>query len=165
MNIKKLTTKLKSVKNIELYLALILGVVVLVTTFATNSAKVDKTTEVCDDFDAYISAMENKISSVVGKMEGCKGAEVAISYSVANENVYAYETETKTVNGVVTQISSVVMVKGEPLVLKTLPPTISGVVVLADCADDAVMKMKIKQVVVTLLQVSIDKVQVFTYKS
>lgn len=164
MNIKKLIGKIKATKNWELYLALMLAAVVLVIVFAT-STKVDKSVEDTAQFDEYISSMENKISSVIGKMEGCGNVKVAISYSAVDEKVYAYETVATTSGGVTKQTSSVVMVKGEPLVVKTLPPTISGVVVIADGADNAVTKMKIKQVVVTLLGVSIDKVQVFTYKS
>lgn len=165
MNIKKLKEKLKSVKNLELYVALVLGVVALLAIVFGGSTKTDKTTEDCSDFDAYIAAMENKISSVLEKMYGCKNVEVAISYNAVGEKEYAYQTETKTVNGTVVEVSSLVTVKGEPLVLKTLPPSICGVVVVADCNDDAVTKMKIKQVVVTLLEVSVDNVQVFTYKN
>lgn len=165
MNTKKLIEKLKSVKNLELYVALILGVVVLAVVFFTSSTKDDKTVQDTVAFDEYISAMENKISSVIEKMDGVSDARVAISYSAADEKVYAYETETKTNNGVTTQTSTVVLVKGEPLVLKTLPPTISGVVVVAKGADDAVTRAKIKKMVVTLLEVAIDNVQVLTYKS
>ncbi len=165
MNTKKLKEKLKSVKNLELYIALALGVVVLAVIFFTSSTKTDKTAQDTVAFDEYISAMENKISSVIEKMDGVSNVKVAISYSSANEKVYAYETETKTNGEVVTETSTVVMVKGEPLVLKTLPPTISGVVIVAKGTDDAVSRLKIKQVVVTLLDVAIDNVQVFTYKS
>ncbi len=165
MNIKKLKEKIKSIKNLELYIAAVLGIVVLLAVLLGSSTKTDKTTEDCSDFDAYIAAMENKISSVVEKIDGCKNVKVAISYSAVGEKVYAYETERKTVNGTVVEVSSLVTVKGEPLVLKTLSPTICGVVVAVNCNDDAVTKMKIKQVVVTLLDVSIDNVQVFTYKN
>lgn len=165
MNIKKLKEKIKSIKNIELYVALVLGVIVLLALFWSSSTKTDKTTEDCSDFDAYIAAMENKISSVIEKMDGCKNVRVAISYNAVGEKGYAYETETKTVNGTVVEVSSLVLVKGEPLVLKTLPPSVCGVVVVFEGDDNAVTKMKIKQVVVTLLEVSVDNVQVFTHKN
>ena len=164
MNIKKIAEKLKSIKNIELYAALVLGVVVLIAVLATSSAKSDKTIEDTTDFDAYISAMENKISSVLGKMDGCGNVKVAISYSSVDEKVYAYETVVSADGSTTKQTTSIVKVNGQPLVVKTLPPEISGVVVVVDGADDPAVRVKIKQVVVTLLGVSIDKVQVFTYK-
>ena len=58
-----------------------------------------------------------------------------------------------------------VSVRGEPLVTKTLPPTILGVVVVAEGADNPVVRLKIMEVVVTLLNVQQKDVQVFTYKS
>lgn len=165
MNIKKLAAKIKSIKNIELYAALVLGIIVLIAVLATTSAKTDKTIEDTADFDAYISAMENKISSVIGKMDGCGNVKVAISYSSVDEKVYAYETVVSANGNTTKQTTSIVKVNGQPLVVKTLPPEISGVVVVADGAADPAVRVKIKQVVVTLLGVSIDKVQVFTYKS
>lgn len=165
MNIKKLVAKIRSIKNIELYLAAILGIAVLVAVFFGTSTKTDKTTEDSSEFDEYIATMENKISSVIEKMDGCRNVEVAVSYNAVGEKVFAYETETKNVNGVIVEVNSIVFVKGEPLVLKTLPPSVCGVVIVVDCNDDPVLKMKIKQVVVTLLEVSVDNVQVFTYKN
>ncbi len=109
--------------------------------------------------------MENKLTSVIGQMDGCKNVKVAISCSAADEKVYAYETETSTVGDKQTVTETLVTVSGKPLVLKTLPPKIYGVVVVADFNDDPVTKYKIIQVVVTLLDTSADKVQVFTYKS
>ena len=164
MNIKKLVAKLKSIKNWELYVALVLGVLVLVVVWATTSAKSDKSIEDTTDFDEYISAMENKISSVLGKMDGCGKVQVAISYSSVDEKVYAYETEISANGSTTKQTTSIVTVNGQPLVVKSLPPEISGVVVVVAGGDDPAVRAKIKQVVVTLLGVSIDKVQVFTYK-
>lgn len=69
MNIKKLKEKLKNVKNIELWLALIVGAVLVIVVFAT-SAKVDKTVQDTTQFDEYIASMENKICSVIQKMQG-----------------------------------------------------------------------------------------------
>ena len=161
MNIKKLTEKIKSTKNWELYVALFLAIAVVVTLLLT-STKVDNSTQDTTDFDAYIRNMENKISSVIANMDGCKNVKVAITYSAVEEKVYAYETENVEKGETVTETSTIVTVKGEPLVLKTLPPQISGVVVVCDGANDAAVRVKIKQVVVTLLGVSADKVQVFT---
>ena len=160
--IKKVFAKVKSIKNIEVYIALILALVVIAIVFASNSAK--NTTNYVSD-DTYISQMEHKICSVVENIAGCGKAKVAISYSSNEERVYAYETVTTTSNGVTKQTTSIVSVKGEPLVTKTLPPTILGVVVVAEGADNPVVKLKIIEVVVTLLDVQQKDVQVFTYKS
>ena len=160
--IKKVITKLKSIKNIEIYIALILALVVILIVFMGNGSK--NTTNSATD-ESYISQMEHKICSVVENIAGCGKAKVVISYSSNEERVYAYETVTTTSNGVTKQTSSIVSVKGEPLVTKTLPPTILGVVVVAEGADNPIVRLKIIEVVVTLLDVQQKDVQVFTYKS
>ena len=158
---KSFIAKIKSVKNIEIYVAAVLGLAVVAVlvfggVFSTkNSAK--STT-----LDSYISQMEHKIVSVVENIEGCGKVAVAISHDAYEEKVYAYEKD-KNPDG--TETSTVVLVKGEPLVIKTLPPNILGVVIVAEGADNPIIKMKIKEVVVTLLDVDVSKVQVFTHKS
>ena len=139
-----------------------MALIVIIIVFASS---VTKNTANSNSDNSYISQMEHKICSVVENIEGCGKAKVAISYSSNEERVYAYETETTTSNGITKQVSSIVSVKGEPLVTKTLPPTILGVVVVAQGADNPVIRLKIIEVVVTLLNVQQKDVQVFTYKS
>ena len=160
--VKKIVAKLKSIKNIEIYIALILALIVVLIVFAGTGSK-NTAKSVTDE--SYISQMEHKICSVVENIEGCGKATVAISYSSNEERVYAYETETTTSNGITKQTGNIVFVKGEPLVTKTLPPTILGVVVVAEGAQNPVVRLKIIEVVVTLLDVQQKDVQVFTYKS
>lgn len=168
MSIKKVFAKIKSVKNIELYVALALAVVAVVAVFVVNgngATQTDTQNQDTANFNEYISAMENKLTSVIAQMDGCKNVKVAISCSAADEKVYAYEKETVSAGDKETVTEKLVTVSGKPLVLKILPPEIYGVVVVADFNDDPVTKYKIIQVVVTLLDTSADKVQVFTYKS
>ncbi len=160
--IKNFFAKLKSIKNIELYIALILAIVAVVVIFASNGAsKKEKTST----DESYISQMEHKICSVVEKIKGCGKASVAISYASNEEKVYAYETESTISNGVTKHTNSLVTYKGEPLLTTTLPPKILGVVVVAEGADDPIIKFQIVQVVVTLLDVPEKDVSVLTYKS
>ena len=161
--VKKVIDKIKKIKNIEIYIALVLALVVVVIVFASSGVKNTSNNITADE--SYISQMEHKICSVVENIAGCGKATVAISYKSNEEQVYAYETETTTSNGVTKQTSSIVTVKGEPLVTKTLPPTILGVVVVAEGADNPIVRLKIIEVVVTLLDVQQKDVQVFTYKS
>lgn len=160
--IKQLFSKIKSIKNIEIYAALILALVVVIIVFASSGSK-NTSNSVSDD--TYISQMEHKICSVVEKIEGCGKVSVAISYSSNEEKVYAYEEETTSSGGTTKQTSSIVSVKGEPLVTTILPPKILGVVVVAEGAKDPIVKFKIIEVVVTLLDVDAKNVQVFIYKS
>ena len=123
--IKKFFSKIGSIKNIEIYVALILAVIVIVLVFAGSATK--NTSQSVSD-DSYIGQMEHKICSVIQKIAGCGKAEVAISCATGDDSVV-------------------------------------GVVVVAEGADDPIVKFKIIEVVVTLLNVDKTDVAVFTYKS
>ena len=59
-------------------------------------------------------------------------------------------------------MSSLITIKGEPLLIETLTPQILGVVVVAEGATDPLVRYKIKQAVVTLLDIESYCVQVFS---
>ena len=123
-SIKSFFAKLKSIKNIEVYVALILAVIVLLLVFVGNGSK-NASKTVADD--TYMGEMEHKICSVIRNIDGCGKAHVVISYG-ADEDVV-------------------------------------GVVVVAEGASDPIIRFKIVEVVVTLLDVDSSCVSVFTYKS
>ena len=159
--IKNFVAKIKSVKNIELYLALALALVVVLLAFG-NSSNQGKISQNDFSSQSYIAHMENKLVTVLGNIEGCGKVSVAISYATDGEKVYAYETTTKQDGSVVIETSSLITLKGEPLLVQTLTPQITGVVVVADGANDPLVRYKIKQAVVTLLDIDICCVQVFS---
>ena len=122
--IKRFFAKLKSIKNVEIYVALALALVVIVIVFFGGGAK---NTSQSDVGDTYIDEMEHKICSVIQNIDGCGKAAVAISYD-SEDNVI-------------------------------------GVVVVAEGANDPIIRFKIVEVVVTLLDVDNNSVSVFRYKS
>ena len=151
--VKQIFEKIRSVKNIEIYAALILGAVVVAIVLMGNSFT--KNAEQNSSSQSYIDEMEHKLVSVIQKIDGVGNVEVAISHDATTESVYAYETGT----------NNILYVKGEPVVIKTLPPKIIGVVVVAEGAENPIVRMKINEAVVTLLDVDVARVQVFTHKS
>ena len=159
--IKKIFAKFKSIKNIELYLALTLAVVVvvLVVVAPTNQTKSLPNDSVSQ---SYIEQMENKLITVLSNIEGCGKVSVAISYSTDGKKVYAYESSTKQEGNVILQTSTLITVKGEPLLIETQNPQVLGVLVVADGASDPLVRYKIKQAVVTLLDIDSCCVQVFS---
>ena len=152
--------KLKQSKHKEVFVAIALAMVVLVVLVLGNVPKQEPSSEV----DAYIASMETKLQKIVESIDGCGKATVAISYSSTESKEYAFENTTSTESGVVVQTSTIVLVNGQPLVLKNLTPNILGVVVVAEGANNAITKMKIVDAVVTLLDVETNKVQVFDHK-
>lgn len=159
--IKECLTKLKSAKNIELYLALVLCLVVVALCFVLPNFQ-QKTSQNDTVEQSYIAQMENKLVTVLGSIDGCGKVSVAISYSADGKKVYAYENATKQDGNTILQTSTLITVKGEPLLVQTLNPQILGVVVVADGASDPLVRYKIKQAVVTLLDIDSCCVRVFS---
>ena len=159
--IKDFVTKIKSIKNIELYVAFLLAFVLLLTVFVVPQIS-QKTFQNDSASQSYIAEMENKLITVLGNIEGCGKVNVAISYATDGKRVYAYESTTKQDGDVIVQTSSLITIKGEPLLIETLTPQILGVVVVAEGATDPLVRYKIKQAVVTLLDIESYCVQVFS---
>ncbi|MDE7454617.1 MAG: hypothetical protein K2M64_02180, partial [Clostridia bacterium] len=158
--LKNFFAKIKSIKNIEIYVACVLAVVVLLVVLFSNTSTKSVTEN--PSSQSYIDELEHKIVSVVQKIDGVGKVVVAITHDDTAESVYAYQTQTNANGG---ESNSIISVKGEPLVVKTLPPKILGVVVVAEGADNAIVRYKINEAVVTLLNIDKSRVQVFTYKS
>jgi stage III sporulation protein AG len=159
--IKDFVNKIKSIKNIELYVAFVLAFVLLLTVLVVPQIS-QKTFQNDSASQSYIAEMENKLITVLGNIEGCGKVNVAISYATDGKRVYAYESTTKQDGDVIVQTSSLITIKGEPLLIETLTPQILGVVVVAEGATDPLVRYKIKQAVVTLLDIESYCVQVFS---
>jgi stage III sporulation protein AG len=159
--IKDFVEKIKSIKNIELYVAFVLAFVLLLTVLVVPQIS-QKTFKNDAASQSYIAEMENKLITVLGNIEGCGKVNVAISYATDGKRVYAYESTTKQDGDVTVQTSSLITIKGEPLLIETLTPQILGVVVVAEGANDPLVRYKIKQAVVTLLDIESYCVQVFS---
>ncbi len=158
--LKKLFAKLKKSDYLLLFVAFI-GCVVFVCLLFVND---DNAKKASGDFSDYCNSLENRLEKVLSKIDGCGDVSVAITYSSGSETVYAYETQSKTTNGVTTQENKIVTIGGNPLVIKENSPNIIGVVIVADGGGDAVIRLQLKQAVVTLLNVDASNVQVFSSK-
>ena len=74
------------------------------------------------------------------------------------EIVPAVKTETEGDRSVTT----VLTVGGKPMILREIQPRIKGVIVVAEGAENATVKVNLLRAVATLTGVSVDAVQVFT---
>ena len=126
--------------------------------FSQNSVK---SAQNAQTFSEYNDDMEHKLCSVISAINGVGQVSVAISYGSGIEKIYAYETKTQTTGNVKTENSSVITVGGQALVVKELAPSVSGVVVVAEGANDVAIRLKIVEAVTTLLNIDGNKVQVF----
>lgn len=123
--------------------------------------------------------IEARLKEILEKIKGSGKVEVMVTFELGAEIVPALNTveskdttEEKDANGGVRTVTSqnitenIVTVGGSsgnnPMVLKEIKPQVRGVIVVAEGAEDPEVKMKLYDAVKTVLQVSGNKVQVYS---
>ena len=130
----------------------------------------------------YEENQKVELKNILKKMEGVGDVDVMISFETGEEKVPAYdknaqkstteETDNeggKRINNQNTDGSKVVMTsndgKNEPFILTTYKPKITGVVIVAEGAENSKTKYQIEQAVSKLYNLTLDKVNVYSMKN
>lgn len=168
--------KLKSVKHIEIIVAVALCAVFLLGYFVYTQVK-DKT-EVSEATGASETA--EKVADIVSAIEGVGKSEILITYDGAESVQIAYDEETVTTvttdsddnsdrvveNTTTTSTPVIITVDGvqQPLIVSKTPAKIQGIVVVAEGGDDVAVKIKIIDAICALLKVDGSKIKVYKMK-
>jgi len=125
--------------------------------------------------------LESRIEGILSQINGAGSVSVMITYVSGNEKVPAFDikqnendTQEKDSNGGTRSIRqhdserSVVFEEGSgskrPVIVKELQPEVKGVIVVAEGAADSVVKESLGRAVQVLLNVPLNRVQVFQRK-
>jgi stage III sporulation protein AG len=120
-----------------------------------------------------ISALEMRMSELLSKVEGAGEVDVMIFADSSSEQVPAYNNEQDTrsdegSNGKSSMISETreLALSGNqtPVILKVIVPQIKGVVVVAQGADDILIREQMNNAVCTLLGIPEHRVQILKHK-
>ncbi len=171
--LKSIFEKIKSIKHIHIYIALLIGIVICViyfSGFASSKHKPDNTdnnsTENYGTSVEYIDYLENKLSNVLSKVSGVGKVEVIITLESGFSYEYATDTETKTMisGGTETTVTTetLILVSNEPVIEKEIYPKIKGVIVVAEGAKEVSVRLNILTAVETVLEVDRNNVTILT---
>ncbi|MFA6666818.1 MAG: hypothetical protein WCS51_00410 [Bacilli bacterium] len=175
--------KLKSIKNIEIIIALILGAIILLIYLSSdisssNSSSNNSTTEInYTTASEYREEIENKLAKVISNIKGVGDVSVMVVISTSSELIIAKtveettETTTVTKDGTTTTqtttetISTPIIIEtsdgsSSPIVLLEIMPTITGVLIIAEGADNITVKLNIIKAVQALLGVNSGNIEV-----
>lgn len=127
----------------------------------------------------YSSYLEKKLTNILTKLNGVGKVSVMVTLENSIEKVAASNT-TKTTEETIENdseggtreihredITTQVMTRGSDgslLVVKEIKPTVQGVIVVAEGADDPVLKEMLYEAVKTVLGIKGNKVQVYSSK-
>lgn len=153
--------RLKGIKNIEIAIALILSAVVLMVFFGSFGSNSTKEANSSYSFAEYVDNLENKIKSVISKIDGAGDCEVAISFVGGIEQEYVFSKESETNGSSVSEKTVLTLVSGKPVVLREKMPEVQGVVIVADGADMPSVRLEIIKAVQALLKVPNGNIEVF----
>ena len=138
-----------------------------VTFGSGNSDKKEEiSTEEYDSSLEYVDYLENKLCNVLSKISGVGNVSAIITLECGFTYEYATDTETKTTtsssNETTITVEEVLIVDGEPVVVKEIYPVIKGVVIVAEGSEDFAIKMDIMQAVVNILEVDESKITILS---
>ena len=165
---KALYEKIKKVKHIEIYLAIGLAILLAIIYFVSlqkdKSSDVTQNDNLSTNFSSsqeYVEYLENKLENVLARVDGAGKVDVIITLDKGFEYIYVTEEETRTTsNGTVITTSSIVMVDGEPVLQEEIYPTISGIVVVAEGANDVNVKLNMISILQTIIEVNSSKINI-----
>ena len=190
-SLKKIIEKIKSVKNYEIIIAiLIISIIVSIFVSSIDKPSIsnanNENTSYCEQpEDKVYTAEEQQEIKLQEKLSAIKGAgevEVMITYKSGREVVTAMNTiqsnttteeqdrqggvRKVTQNDVNTQAVTTNEANGsKPLVIKEMEPEVKGVIVIAEGADDVMVKMELLRAVQIALGVDANQVEVFVMES
>lgn len=172
--------KLKSIKNIEIYLAIAAFAIIMLIYFSTNplfKSNSNKTTEKNYYTSAYDYAKETeqRLSNILSTVKGAGKVEVMISFESTPERVIAYVVSNSTSrssngdnnyneNTQNTSSPQIIHLDGDqiPLIIKEISPKVKGVIVVAEGADNIKTKIEIINAVSVLLEINAEQITVLT---
>lgn len=151
----------------------------------TSSVSQDNTNDITVNSQGkeedYEEKQKNDLKNILKKMNGVGDVDVMISFENGEEKVPAYDKSIQTstteetdneggkrTNKQNTDGSKVVMSNSddgnEPFILTTYKPKITGIVIVAEGAENSKTKYEIEQAVSKLYNVTLDKVNVYSMK-
>lgn len=172
--LRALWDKLKKIKHIEIYIAIIFAVIVIAIYFSSirspskNSGSDTPPTQNEQTLSAsqeYATYLENKLTAVLSKIKDAGEVNVIVTLENGFEYLYATEEETRvSADGSKVTTSTVIMVDGKPVLSKEVYPTIKGIVVTSTGADNIAVKLNLLNAVQTVVEVPNENLTILTGK-
>ena len=170
--LKQIFAKIKSVKNIEIIIGLVI-IEVMIIIYSNVSAAKEKTDAASGGEATLTNNLETRLADILGEIEGAGEVKVMITYAGTGDKITAEttNTHTTTTNGstssttTTTTTSSPVLSGSDVVILQAKMPEIKGVIVVAEGASDMKVKLKLMQATATVLGINANSIQIFTRRA
>ncbi len=167
---KEIVKKIKSIKNYEIIISLIIIAIVLLIYFSVSEKKQNNIDVSTGNTSSLTADLEERLEYILSKIDGVGETDVLITYNSTAEQVTASTSnsnQTTTSNGMnstttSTTTSSPILNNKEVIVLQEKMPEIRGVIVVSEGANDIKIKLQILSAVSTALDINPNTIQIFT---
>lgn len=163
--LKNIVKKIKSAKHLEIVIAVIAVAVMIVIYFSTLSSCSKNTSETKTNVtdEDYCTRMQMQITKAVAEMCG-DAPTVVISWESGIESVIAYNTTVSGNNQTSTPQLITSQGTSSPIVLKEIYPKAMGAIIICQGGDNVKTKLDIITAVSVLLNITPEKISVFSSK-
>lgn len=147
---KNLKDLFKKIKIEYIAVAALIVVVALIVSSSFSFSKSDSTD--AQNVSSYVTELEKKLSKSLSEVKGAGRVEVIISVESGFKSVYKEST-----NGLV-------LVNGKPVVVTEGYPAITGVIIVAEGANNLSVKISLLSAARIFLNVGEEKIKILTRK-
>lgn len=157
----------EKIKNNKLFQYLIIGILAVTLIFLActkNKSNESQNYSQVDEVSAYLENLEEKLSKTLSSVSGAGKVSVVITVESGMQTVLASKTVT-TSDEYGTKIEeSPIIVNGKTVVIKELYPKITGVLIVAQGANNISVLSKLQQATVSLLDIELNQIEILTMK-
>ena len=151
--------KIKENKILKFTIIAILLIIFILLTFSNTKNSDESNDGVSQN---YTSEIESKLENILSKIDGVGKVNVAITIDGTSERVIAMKKTSTENSGKITTEETPILVNGKTVTLKELNPTIVGVLIVAEGAENLAVLKKIQQATTSLLDVNINKIEILS---
>lgn len=177
---KDIYVRLKGIKNIEIIVAII-AIALLILGYSLITSEKKKTTDQLPQAEEtgveMTKQLENRLAQVLSQINGAGSVQVMITYSGSTEKIIANtkSTHTNSSSGSGSITTSTSTITETPIIInsngssklyvtKEILPEVKGVIVVAQGAGSARVRLELMRAVQTVLNVGANNIEIFAMK-
>ncbi|HBK02033.1 MAG TPA: hypothetical protein DDY77_03260 [Clostridiales bacterium] len=140
-------------KKIKIEYIAVAALVIIVVLIASSSLSFSKSSATsAENVSSYVTELESKLSKSLSLVKGAGKVEVIISVDSGFKSVYKESAD------------GLVLVNGKPVVVTESYPEITGIIIVAEGANNLSVKISLLSAAQTFLSVGEEKIKILTRK-
>ena len=143
---------------IAVFIALLLSLLIF-----NNSSSNKTTTKETNNLE-YVENLENRLSEILSCVQDAGRVKVIITVESGMENILATKVSIDQDGAVIEKKEEPITVNGKTVIIKENYPKITGVLIVAEGANNIWVKSKLLNATTSLLGVDVNNIEVLTMK-